>query len=88
MAEDNKKINEPEIEYEKLTSKKKITFFNSFQGAEEYGLREMANHGHEERLRNLEILRKSTYSHLLLPDGKWPPLKRIITIDKGIINEI
>jgi hypothetical protein len=61
--------------------KKKITFFNSFEEAEEHGLRVMASHSHEERLRNLQILRKRTYSHLLLPDGTWPPLARIITIE-------
>jgi hypothetical protein len=69
--------------YGSSSIQKKITFFNSFEEAEEHGLREMAGHSHEERLRNLEIIRRRTYSHLLLPNGQWPPLKKVITIEKG-----
>ena len=80
MTEEDNKVTEPEVAY---TSQKKITFFNSFDEAEEHGLREMAGHSYEERLRNLEAIRRRTYGHLLLPDGKWPPLKKVITIEKG-----
>lgn len=83
MAEDKNNINEPDAVYSTAPSKKKITFFNSFDEAEEYGLKQMAAHSYEERLTNLEIIRKRTYSHLLLPDGSWPLLKRIITIEKA-----
>jgi hypothetical protein len=36
-----------------------------------------------ERMERLEIMRKQMYSHLLLPNGDWPPLARVITIKKG-----
>lgn len=76
-------INEPEAIYGAVPSKKKIVFFNSFDEAEEYGLKEMAGHSYEERLQNLETMRKRMYAHLLLPNGEWPPLKKIITIEKA-----
>ena len=87
MAKDENNLGEPEVQYGSVQPPKKITFFNSFEEAEEFGLKEMASHSYEERLRNLAAIRRRTYSHLLLPNGKWPPLKRIITIEKGTINE-
>lgn len=86
MADETNKVNEPEVEYRAVTSQKKITFFNSFEEAEEHGLKEMAGHSYEKRLENLAILRKRTNSHLLLPNGSWPPLKKIITIVKGVFK--
>ena len=80
MTEEDNMVNEPDMAY---TSQKKITFFNSFAEAEDHGLKEMANHSYEERLRNLETIRRRTYGHLLMPDGSWPPLKKTITIVKG-----
>ena len=83
MADKPNKVNEPVVQYQVVTSQKKITFFNSFEEAEEHGLKEMAGHSYEKRLENLEILRKRTNSHLLLSNGNWPPLKKINTIEKG-----
>ena len=80
MTEEDNMVNEPDMAY---TSQKKITLFNSFAEAEDHGLKEMANHSYEERLRNLETIRRRTYGHLLMPDGSWPPLKKTITIVKG-----
>ena len=85
MSEENENINEPEATYE-ASSKRKITFFNSFEEAEEHGLKEMAAHSYQQRLANLEIIRRRTYSHLLLPNGKWPPLEKIITIETGTLK--
>ena len=59
---------------------KKITIFNSFDEAEEYRLRNMASHTHEQRMENLAALRKSTYKKPLLPDGSIPPLRKVITV--------
>ncbi|MCW3127058.1 MAG: hypothetical protein JWO03_2716 [Bacteroidetes bacterium] len=81
MAEDVNILNDWGEAYKAAPCAKKITFFTSFEEAEEHGLHEMAKHSHEERLKNLEILRKRTHGHMLLPDGSWPPLKRIITIE-------
>jgi hypothetical protein len=70
MADKPNKVNEPVVQYQVVTSQKKITFFNSFDEAEEHGLKEMAGHSYIMRLENLEILRRRTLGHLLLPDGK------------------
>ena len=83
MSDDINNLGEPEAAYSANSSKKTIRFFNSFDEAEEYGLREMANHSHEERLRNLQILRKRIYSEYLLPDGTWPRMERKLTIIKA-----
>jgi hypothetical protein len=82
MADDNSNINEPE----KKHVKKEIIFFNSFDEAEEYGLKKMASHSHEERLANLETIRKRVYSHLLLPNGEWPRMRKVITIERGMLK--
>jgi hypothetical protein len=87
MAEDDNQLSEPEATYGNASSKKEIIFFNSFDEAEEYGLKKMAAHSHEERLKNLETLRRRTYAYSLLPNGKIPPLEKIITVIKGSSNE-
>ena len=81
MIDDNGNINEPEAKYESGSPKKEIIVFNSFEDAEEYGLKKMAGHSYEERLINLEILRRRSFNRLRLTDGSRPPLKRIITIE-------
>ncbi len=81
MADKNDKLNEPEAIYGNVSPKRKIIFFNSFEEAEEHGLKKMANHTHEERLRNLEILRKRSFNNLRLSDRNLSPLKKIITIE-------
>jgi hypothetical protein len=73
------KAEEPSVAY----GSKRLTFFNSFDEAEEHSLKEMKGHTFEQRLANLEILRKRYFNSLLLPNGNWPPLKRIITVIKG-----
>ncbi|MBS1622687.1 MAG: hypothetical protein JST83_01615 [Bacteroidetes bacterium] len=81
MSDETQNLNESGAAYD-ARPKKKITFFSSFEEAEEHGLREMASHSYEQRLENLEVIRRRTYGHRLLPDGSWPPLDRIITIEK------
>jgi hypothetical protein len=83
MTEEDNKVNEPEVRYNSPPAKKKITFFNSFDEAEEHGLREMAGHSHAERLNNLAVLRMRIYGHLLLPDGSAPPMEKKITVIKA-----
>lgn len=70
--ETKNKVEEPAVEY----AGKRLTFFNSFEEAELHGLKEMAAHTYEQRLSNLEILRKRT----LNSDTR---LARVITIIKG-----
>ena len=77
MTDDDDNINEPEAIYDAVPSKKKITFFSSFDEAEEYGLKKMAGHSHEERLRNLEILRLRSFNRKASHAGE----KKTITIE-------
>ena len=74
-------VNEPQAEYR--PAKKSITFFNSFDQAEQQGREEMKSHSPMQRMINLEILRKRLYKQFLTADGKWPLPKKIITIEKG-----
>ena len=83
MSDEDSHLNEPEAKYGTSHSKRKIIFFNSFEESEEYGLKQMASHSYEERLSNLETLRKRSFNHLRLPDGNRPPLKKTITIEFG-----
>lgn len=75
--EQNNKVEEPAVDY----GKKRLTFFNSFEEAELHGLKEMAKHTPQERLANLETLRK----RFLLKGDTWQPLKRVVTIIKGTV---
>ena len=69
--ETENKAEEPLVEY----SGKRLTFFNSFEEAELHGLKEMASHTYEQRLSNLETLRKRYINQ--------QRLARVITIIKG-----
>jgi hypothetical protein len=80
MKEKNKnQISEPETVF----GKKRIQFYSSFEKAEEDKRKTMAAMSPEERMINLERMRKHFLSHRLTEDGKWKPMKRIITIHKG-----
>jgi hypothetical protein len=76
--ESKNKAKEPETDY----TKRSITFFQSFEEATLHGLKEMASHTHEERLANLETLRRRFF----LKEKEWKPLARVITIVKGTIE--
>lgn len=76
----DKEVNEPAAEYSSL--KKKITVFSSFEAMEEHTHRALAALSYEERLCNLETLRKRIFNKSLLPNGNWPPLSRKLTITK------
>lgn len=81
MAEENNKLSEPDIRYETPKAQKKITFFNSFDEAEEHGLKQMARHSYEERLSNLEALRRRSFGQPLLTGGSRPIDKKKITVE-------
>ena len=74
------KASEPKEDYGSKNADKAIRFFSSFEEMEEYGRQRMADNTQEERLRNLEAMRKIFLRQYLLPDGNWPPLARVITI--------
>ncbi|MDB5283692.1 MAG: hypothetical protein JWO06_2767 [Bacteroidota bacterium] len=76
-------LNEPSVEYEKTSIKKGIKFFGSFEEAEDNGRRQMAEHTPEQRLLNLDILRKRIYSEYLLPNGEFPGSNRSFKVIKA-----
>ena len=80
---DNQSVNEPSAEYQKTSAKKSLLFFNSFEESKDYGRKQMAEHTYQERLRNLEIIRKRIYAEFLLPNGEWPPLSRTFKVIKA-----
>ena len=75
------KAEEPAVTYEK-SPKKTITFFNSFEEMEAHNYQYLASLSYEQRIRNLEKLRKQIFHKSLLPNGEWPLLKRTFTITK------
>ena len=76
--EDENKAEEPVVPYQT----KKITFFNSIEEMNEDRYRMLAALTYEQRMENLEKLRKQVYHASLLPDGSWPLLSRKLTIIK------
>ena len=72
------KAEEPAAEY----GKKRIMVFNSFEEENEYTQRQYAALSYEERMTNLETLRKRIFYKLLNADGNWSPLLRKLEIIK------
>ena len=58
---------------------KHIVFFNSFEEEEEYTARQRAALSYDERMLQIEQLRKLAFSKFLLPDGTWPPVAKVFT---------
>lgn len=56
-----------------------LHIFKSAEEQEEFELIQMANRTPEESLNKLEAMRRFFFKEYLLPNGKWPPVKRIIT---------
>lgn len=74
-------FNEFGVEYIK-NEKKWIHVFSSFEDEKNYNSKKQASLSYDERLSQLEELRKLVYKDYLLPDGNWPPLAKVITITK------
>ena len=80
--EENKnKVNEPGAGYRK----QEIVFFNSFQEMNDRHAMQMASLTPEERLNELERMRKMFLAEYLLPDGSWP-LDKTIRIRKPFLE--
>ncbi|MEO5673626.1 MAG: hypothetical protein ABIQ74_03175 [Chitinophagales bacterium] len=73
----------PEVTF---AASKRITFFSSFEEAEDHQHQSMADMTPEQRMQNLVVMQKMFMSPYLLPDKKFPLLKRIITIEKGVFK--
>lgn len=76
QPEEENKAEEPAVDY----GKKRLTFFKSFEEENEYNYRQLALRSYEQRMSNLESLRKRIFYSALLADGNWPPLQRKLTI--------
>ena len=83
MDDEKDKVNEPQVAYNAIKSKKTITFYNSFEEMEEDRWRFLASLSYEQRLVYLEERRKVKFREYLQPDGTFPPLQRTITIIKN-----
>ena len=59
---------------------KKIQIFTSFEEEKSYEAKKQVSLTYNERLTQLECLRKIIYKEHLLPDGSWKPLVKKITI--------
>lgn len=75
--------NEPQAVYRNA----KIKIFHSFEEQEEYELQKMALLTREELLNKLEKMRKIFLKKYLLPNGSWPPISRIITMQPHLSHE-
>ena len=72
---DKNKVNEPSAEYQK----QEIRFFNSFEEMNESQYAHWRSLTPEQRLNDLEQMRKTFLSKYLLPNGEWP-LDKILKI--------
>jgi hypothetical protein len=82
--EKKNEVNEPAAKYVRSEGSRRITFFKSFEEAEEHGRKVMASHSPQERLQYLEELRKRVYFQYLDAKKQWKPMKHIITIDYAV----
>ena len=62
--------------------KSEIHFFNSFEKQQEFERKQMASLTPDKLLANLEYMRKFFLRQYLLPDGTWPSLSKIITLQQ------
>ncbi len=87
MDDESNEVNEPQEAYQvSAPGKKTLTFFNSFEEAKDAGRKKMAEMSPKQRLEALEEMRKHFLKHLLLPNGKWPPLALVLNIKKGVFK--
>ena len=67
--------------------KKEIHFFNSFEEENEFTARQRASLSYDERMKNIEQLRKMVFSKYLLDNGSWPPIAKVFKIMKPYTND-
>lgn len=72
-------VNDTQVNY---SVSKKIHFFQSFEEEKEFEAKKQASLSYEERMHQLEKLRKIVYKEYLQEDGTWKPLIKKITILK------
>ena len=81
-----KTVSEPQAAYGK-TMDKTIRFFSSFEEENEYVAKQNALLSYDQRMSNIEHLRKLVFSQYLLPNGSWAPVAKVFKIMKPYTNE-
>jgi len=74
-------VNEPTAIY-KIGMKKTIRIFSTIEEENEYVAKERAMTSYDERMFNAEQLRRIIYNEYLLPNGKWVPIPKLITLQE------
>jgi len=77
----DKQVNEPEVAYS-ISPKKQIVVFNSFEEMEQDRLKGLASLSHGQCLQILSRNRRRIFKDILLPDGTFPPFKKVIQISQ------
>ena len=77
-------VGEPAVTYEK----RRIVFFNSFEEENEYTAKKRAEVPYDERMMNIEELRKRVFNKYLLPDNSWRSIKKVFKIMPPYTNDI
>ncbi len=75
------KVAEPMATYTFNRNKKvSVAVFNSFEEMSQATAKENASLSYDQRMENLEFLRKQVYNKFLHPDGSWPVLEKVFKI--------
>jgi|GEM_PF-911721 hypothetical protein len=72
-----KKANKAE---EPKTAFKTVRFFDSFEEENEDTAKQRAATSYDERMKNIETLRKRVFNEHLLANGKWPSISNTFKI--------
>ena len=75
------KAEEPE------TAFKSIRIFDSFEEEAEYTAKQRAGMSYDERMKNIEELRKRVFHQYLLSSGEWPSIAKTFKIMDPHVGE-
>lgn len=78
---------EPNKVHEPNTAFNTVKIFNSFEEEAEYTAKQRAAMSRDERMKNIEELRKRVFHQHLLASGKWPPVSKIFKIMDPYVSE-
>ena len=65
----------------------KITFFSSFEEENEYTAMQRAGKSYDDRMTEIERLRKWAFHKFLMTDNTWPPISKTFKIMLPYTNE-
>jgi hypothetical protein len=79
--------NEEKSITQKAYPSNEIKFFSSFEEENEYTAMRRAGKSFDERMIEIEILRKWVFRDFLLEDNTWPPISKTFKIMPPYTNE-